>query len=155
MIKYFKGYFKGYLKKIIKEVIAEGPKDLNLTKYRTTLFKIDKNIWNVIQTQELEEISLDLEYFDENNIKRGHKRAFKSLMGYYQFIESFTDEDLPDDLQSIKMLYLRVWYKYKGERELESHRFTNYNSVYKKDIVQKSLDNHKKYILDNMAEYLL
>ena len=107
---------KKYLKKLIKEVLRELETDQTHLTHRPIKFNIKDIFWKQFFNEKLENIRLDIEYYDENFYHHSKSLKFSSINEFYNFISN------PIPLNNI--FYLReakLWisFRYKGEKRLE------------------------------------
>ena len=128
---------KKYLKKLMIEVINENIPRVEMQDLIIESPGERSNILQKIKFFDVTEITLKIEYLDENNQVLQGKVSAKTASEFKQKIEQI-ENFIPQDIISFKTLDIQVWYNYKGERRLEVERYLGWTGNYDYKVIKRT-----------------
>lgn len=146
---------KNYIRQLLIEILKEPEVQVDLVKFKINIPDVKRSVWDIIKTQELDELCIRIIYFDDMNFEREFKIEAQNIPDLLTIVNHKAVDVVQSDLRYVKSVHFQVWYNYKGKRELEAHNFMDWRT---KKYSIESIDEVFKEIktwIKNHPEYLL
>lgn len=112
------------------EILDDTPAP-DIKRYHKKVFAVKPDVWNIALTQEVQSLELKVEYLDENSQTRSYEVTFTGFADINSYVKLPIEDTMQSDVVTIQSVTMYIWYMYKGDKNLETHKFTEYNKNYK------------------------